>query len=558
LKKRTHLGGSSRKSVYLIEDKQSSSFGKMTMRKGLLYTAIAVVILGAGAAIGVDQYVRSLGPRARERAIRALQDRFDADVELRSLTLTLFPRPSVIGEGLVIRHRGWSPDHPLISIKRFSAHSDLADLLWQRDRVSAVRLEGLQIHVPPAGRSALAGGMLDQHEVASAQPGTDQTRLRINIGEIIADGTLLEIEPKEAGKDPLQFQILKLTLYSAAAGRPLTFRAKLMNAKPPGLIDSTGSFGPWQKDDPRSTAVSGTYTFQNADLSVFQGIAGTLSSNGTYGGVLQRIDVTGTTDTPNFALRPGGTPVHLRTRFHSIVNGTDGETLLEPVDARFLNSQFICRGGVVKIDVSKAKTIDLYASTKGARIEDILQLIIGDQKPLLTGAVDFHSKILLPPGKTDVLDRLQLDGQFKIQAGHFTSPTIEQRLQTLSDRARGISKAEESQQPPQTVASNFLAVFRLKDGIASFSTVSFQVPGAEVRLAGDYKLIEEVVDMAGVFRMQATLADTQSGVKHWLLKPLDPLFKKDGAGFQVPLKIAGPREHPEVSVEMFHHTFAMK
>jgi AsmA-like C-terminal region len=528
------------------------------MRKGLLYAAIAGVALGAGAAIGVDQYVRSLGPRARDRVVRALQDRFDADVQLGSLKLTLFPRPSVSGEGLVIQRRDGSPDHPLISIKRFSAHSDVADLLWQRDRVSQVRLEGLEIHVPPTGRSALTGSMLDQHEVASAQPGTDRTRLRINIGEIVADGTLLEIEPKEAGKDPLRFEIRKLTLHSAAAGQPMTFQAKLMNAKPPGLIDSTGSFGPWQKDDPRSTAVSGTYTFQRADLSVFKGISGTLSSVGSYGGVLQRIDVTGTTDTPDFVLKPGGAPVHLRARFHSIVNGMDGETLLEPVDARFLNSEFICRGGVVKIDGNQAKTVDLYASTKSARIEDILLLITGDKKPLLTGAVDFHSKIILPPGDVDVLDRLQLDGQFKIQQGHFTSPKIEQRLETFSDRARGISKADESQEPPQTVASNFLAIFHLANGVASFKALSFQIPGAEVKLAGDYHLRQEDIDMAGVFRMHATLAETQSGVKHWLLKPLDPLFKKDGAGFQVPLKIAGNREHPEITVELFHHTFAMK
>jgi hypothetical protein len=58
--------------------------------------------------------------------------------------------------------------------------------------------------------------------------------------------------------------------------------------------------------------------------------------------------------------------------------------------------------------------------------------------------------------------------------------------------------------------------------------------------------------------MQATLADTQSGAKHWLLKPLDALFRKDGAGFEVPLKIEGNRKHPELTVELFHHTFTLK
>src|SRR5205823_11222328 len=98
------------------------------------------------------------------------------------------------------------------------------------------------------------------HQVESCEPRNDTTRLRFLIEKIVADGTLLEIETKVEGKQPLQFDIKKLTLRSVGPGQAMAFSARLRNAKPPGLIDSRGSFGPWQKDDPRATPVSGKYT----------------------------------------------------------------------------------------------------------------------------------------------------------------------------------------------------------------------------------------------------------------------------------------------------------
>lgn len=521
------------------------------MRKGIAVITAVLVVLLIAAAFGADRYVRGLGPRARVRVISALSDRFDADVELKSLQLELLPRPSVSGDGLVIRHKGWPDQNPLIYVRHFSAHSDVVDLMWERDRVSEVTLQGLEIHVSHRGEP-----------VAKVEPATEQPSaqpaLKISIGKVTADGTILEIEPKEAGKDPLVFHIQKLALYSASASHPMNYVARVVNAKPPGLIDSTGSFGPWQKDAPRTTPLDGKYTFAGADLSVFKGIRGTLSSSGSYGGLLERIEVNGTTDTPDFALKSGGAPVRLTTKFHSIVNGTDGETVLDPVNAKFLSSEFVCNGGVVRVDGQTAKTVDLYATATQARMEDILQLIMGDKKPMLTGAVDFRSKIVIPPGQQPVLEKLSLNGTFKILAAQFTSSKVASRLDTLSDRARGITKKEEEDIPRQQVASNLMGTFRLDHGVAKFSSLSFQLPGAAIKLAGDYNLRSQGIDMGGVFRMNATIADTQSGIKHWLLKPLDPLFEKDGAGFQVPLKITGDRQHPVVSVEMFHHTFTMK
>lgn len=490
---------------------------------------------------------------ARRRIIQAINDRFDADTDLQSLRVSVYPHPKVVGEGLAIRHKNWSDPEPLIYVRKFTAETDYDTVVNKRNHVDLVRLEGMSIHVPRRGGASLAQSGVEQgHEVDAGTPGQDQTRFKFTVEKIVADGTLLEIQPKIPGKSPLLFDIETLTLKNVATGQPMAFNAELTNAKPPGLISSQGKFGPWQRDDPRSSAVSGAYTFQNANLSVFKGISGTLSSTGQYHGVLQQIQVDGTTDTPNFALTRSGDPVHLIANFHSVVNGTDGDTILDPVDARFLKSEFICRGGVLDQGGESGKTVSLYAVTTHARMEDILRLVMG-RKPLLTGDVDFKSQITIPPGHHEVLDKLHLDGRFVLAQAEFTSPQVAQRLVTLSDRARGVTKKDEAEEPPSTVASNFEGRFQLNNGVTTFSLLQFSVPGAAIQLHGSYNLRTQAMDMNGRFRMQATLSQTQSGVKHWLLMPLDKLFEKDGSGFELPITVSGTREHPEIGTELFHH-----
>ncbi|HEY7304299.1 MAG TPA: AsmA-like C-terminal region-containing protein [Bryobacteraceae bacterium] len=519
------------------------------MRRALRYAVPALCLILLGGGTYLFWYLKTLGPRAKVRVERALEDRFNADVELKSLDISLFPRPAVTGEGLTIRHKDWSDSQPLISIGKFHAATDFWTLLNRRNRVDIVRLDGLSINVPPRGLSLKKEG---------APPSRDTTHLKFEIKTIVANGTLLEIAPKKPGKDPLIYEIKELTLHSVGPAKAMSFVAKLTNAKPPGLIDTTGNFGPWQRDEPRSTPVSGDYVFQNADLGVFSGISGILSSKGKYQGVLERIEVDGGTSVPEFALKRGGDSVNLVTQFHSIVDGTDGDTLLQPVDAHFLSSEFVCQGGVVHQPGPKGKTVSLDAASKHARIEDILNLVVGGGTPFLTGDVNFKSKIVIPPGNQDVIDKLRLDGQFAVLSAKFASRKVQERLLTLSNRARGISKEEQqSGQGPDMVASDFRGRFKLEDGTARFSQLSFRVPGALISLAGAYWLESGKIDMHGTFRMQATLSQTQSGVKQLLLMPLNKFFEKDGAGFEAPLDITGTRDRPTIGITVLHKTFAI-
>ena len=129
----------------------------------------------------------------------------------------------------------------------------------------------------------------------------------------------------------------------------MAFKAELTNPKPRGVIHSTGSLGPWQTIDPGETPVNGTYTFDHADLSTFQGIAGILSSTGNYQGTLREIQAEGKADVPDFRLTHFGNPVALHTQFHAKVDGTNGDTWLDPVDATLGHSHFTTRGQVVRV-----------------------------------------------------------------------------------------------------------------------------------------------------------------------------------------------------------------
>ena len=113
----------------------------------------------------------------------------------------------------------------------------------------------------------------------------------------------------------------------------MRFTATLTNPKPPGAIETRGEFGPWAAGEPGDTPLRGAYTFAHADLGVFKGIDGDLTLGGRYSGVLERIGVRGKTVTPNFTVTVAGNPVALSTAFNAIVDGTNGNTWLDPVNA---------------------------------------------------------------------------------------------------------------------------------------------------------------------------------------------------------------------------------
>jgi hypothetical protein len=326
----------------------------------------------------------------------------------------------------------------------------------------------------------------------------------------------------------------------------MSFEAILQNAKPPGEIHSTGKFGPWEPQQPADTPVSGQYSLRNANLAVFKGISGILSSDGTYEGVLDRINVQGQTDTPDFTVRISGQPVDLKTQFKAVVDGTDGNTYLDPVNGQFGHSSVVARGSIAGEPGKKGKTVALDATVNNGRLEDMLRLGVKSNSPGMTGAISFHSKIVIPPGDIDIAEKLQLEGAFEVAKAQFSKLNVQEKINSMSHRGQG--DPEES--PDVSVASGFGGRFNLDKGIITFSKLSFRIPGVQVALNGTYGMLDQGLDLHGTASLEAKLSQTTTGFKSFLLKALDPFFSKKNAGTVLPIKIGGTASSPSFGLDI--------
>lgn len=505
-------------------DISSSSFHRL---KWFVLIMLALAILAAGAAL----YLNRFSPVNRTWVVTTLENRYDCDVELGDFNASLFPQLNVTGRGLVLRPRHRADLPPLATISRFSISGDWLDLLRHPRHFRQVRLEGLVLNIPP-GRG---------------EPGRKRRQVTpFVLDEVIADGTVLNILSAKPGRLPHVFEIHKLRLQSAGPSQGMSFQALLRNPRPVGEIQSNGRFGPWVPEEPRLTPVSGSYVFRDADLSTIRGIAGILSSEGRYEGMLGRIKVQGETDTPNFSLGISGNAVHLKTRFIAIVDGTNGDTLLEPVKAEFLRSQIMARGSVERSKDKNGEVIQLDAGANPARLEDLLRLAVKSATPPMIGGVSVQTRLRILPGNQDLVQRLQLDGGFAVRTAEFTNLGVQQKVTSLSRRGKG----EHGSDDFEKTAFNMRGHFVLKQGLMTFSIVSFDVPGASVRLHGTYSLLRETLDFQGTLRLQAKLSQTTTGVKALLLKAIDPLFERRGAGAVLPIKVTGTRDQPRFGVEL--------
>jgi hypothetical protein len=510
----------------------------MPVRRKFLAFAIVVLILIAVMAVGVFWLLTVPPPlerRLQARVEEALSEHFHRDVQMQNMRVTLIPVFEVSADNFVLPNRDAANQPPFITIKHFVAYADPLGLLRSPIHVTSLKLDGLVITVPPKSEATTA---------ESGKPKRPPHLADFEIDRVYADGTLLHILSRNPDRDPLDFDIRKLELKSAGIGQPMTFQAELTNPKPPGDIHSTGKFGPWNMDEPSETPVGGHYIFEHADLSVFKGISGILSSTGSYTGKLNNIVVDGTTDTPDFRLDSGAKAVHLTTQFHAVVDGTKGDTYLQPVNASFLHSHVIAQGEVTGKKSQKGKTIRLDIDIHDSRVEDMLVLAT-DKGALITGSIMTKAKLLIPPGEQKVLNKISLAGRFEVKDGHFPNPEVQSKLDALSRRGQGKPDAMEI----QNVAANFNGVFQLKEAHMSFSALNFDVPGVQVQMKGAYSITQQELDFTGDVRLQATVSQTQKGIKHWVTVPFDPLFKKKGAGTYLPVNIQGSTEHPKIQLD---------
>jgi hypothetical protein len=481
-------------------------------------------------------------PILRTRVIETLATRFKSRVELADLHVWIADGLHVEGKGLRIYGttdpNPWEPGvQPLLSIADFHFQSALRNLFREPMHVDTVYVSGLIMNIPPAQQRQQMNDMRQR-----------RGKMSIVVDHFVCLNTQILINTLKPGKPPLEFDIKDLRMKDIGPGQALRFDATLVNPKPVGDIQSTGQFGPLNEGSPRDSAVSGNYSFTHADLGTLKGIAGILSSTGAYKGMLGRIEVAGETDTPDFRLAVSGHRVPLHTDFHAIVDGTDGDTYLAPVRATVLHSSFSARGKIVRVEHPHGHDVELDVVLGRAAIEDLLTLGVKTDPPVMTGTVAMHTKLSLLPGDADVANRINLAGNFHIPQARFTNDKVQTRIDSLSQRSQG--KGGRSQADEETrVTSDLAGVFTLREGVLSFSSLRFAIPGTRADVNGKYSLDGNTFDFHGTLRLQAKLSQMTTGWKSILLKPVDPFFHKHGAGTEIPFKISGTRDAPHFGLD---------
>ncbi len=516
--------------------------GRKRNSLGWIVVGVVVLLVFIIPAVLFYQRTKDIDDWTRDWVVRSLSEHFDSRVELGSIHVSAFPEMSATGENLTVYYHNRTDVPPLIHIQQFTFHLGFMGILRVPRHIRGVHVDNMVITVPPRGESP--------GEPPAPPPSAKKQKPlpQIVVDQIVCDETTLLMLPRDAGKQPLDFDIHDLLLNSVGAAKPFSFRGNLTNAKPVGEIKTSGDFGPWAIDDPGSTPVSGSYTFTDADLGPFPGIAGKLSSTGKYSGVLQSLEVQGVTDTPAFSLDPVGRAVPLHTEFYATVDGTNGDTYLHPVRATLIHSEITANGSVVRVPEKQGHLITLDVVSPKARLEDLLQLSTKSNQPMMTGTVNLKTKLVLPPGKVKVLDKLVLDGEFTVSGGRFANSDVRDKLAAFSRHAEGKPDDPDA----GSAISDLHGKFHLKSGVITFQQLTFSVPGAVIRLEGTYKMRGEELNFSGDLRTEAKLSQMVGGKKSFFLKAIDPFFSKEGAGTLIPIGISGPRDNPTLEISVFH------
>ena len=518
----------------------------ITKRKAFIAVGVLALLAVIAVVIGAHFFRKRVDPYIHEQAVRYLERRFDSDVELAALRVSLpnfspfklaltrghgiFAR--VDGEGISLRHRGNPNLPPMFLMKRFSFVVDLGSLFGPLKVVPSVMIDGMEVNIPPKEKRQDA----QSHETV---PSTG-----VIIEDVVITDSILRILPKDADKTPLQFDLHRIHLESAGTNVAMKYDATLTNAKPPGEIQSKGSFGPWAATEPGDTPLAGEYDFKNADLGVFTGIAGVLHSTGEFAGTLDSIEVKGEASVPDFRLKRAGNAVPLSTQFNVLVDGTNGNTVLKPVTGTLGHTGFKTSGAVIKREKQEHRTISLEVTMPNGNLRDLLTLAMKG-RPFMEGRIRLNTKIDIPPLTGRVSEKLMLDGNFELSQTKFLESKIQEKIDSLSRRGQGQPKNEEIVEVPSGLAGSF----KLANEVITFRSLSFAVRGAGVDLAGSYDIGNDDIDFRGTLRLDAKVSQTMTGWKRWALKPVDPFFAKQGAGTLLHIKVGGTSKDPQFGLD---------
>jgi hypothetical protein len=498
----------------------------------LTIAAAALGVLAVAAVVAVHHY----WPFTQNQIAQALQDSFNGHVTFQSFHARYFPHPGCVAEGVVFERNSRETGlPPFATVQRLTIEGHYLDVVLRPGVVALVKMEGLHLQVPPRGSTP-------EGEVA-------KTSANRKIGEVIANGAVLDI--LQTQEPPLRFEIRSAKLSELTHDGSLSYEVAFHNPLPPGEIESKGKFGPWHPDDPGKTPLQGRYKFTGADLSAFPAISGTLSSEDEFGGVLERIHAHGTVDVPDFELdRSGGNRVPLHATYQTTIDGTNGDVELEKVETKVAQTLVSANGRIAGKDGQRGKTVVVHFQVNQGRVQDLLRMFVHAPKSPMNGTTTIKANVVVPPDGRPFLQALQIDGEFKVENGHFTTPDTQSQIASLSHSGQGEKQDDAAKEDPGDTFSNLWGNASVRNGTATFTDLYFEVPGAKAHLHGTYGLIDQKINLHGKLGTDVKISQATHGFKSAILKPLDGLFKGKRHPGVVPVKLVGTYSKPEAGLDL--------
>ena len=512
-------------------------------------------LLGGVAAFAIGVWVsRDAEPRMREEVERWLSLRLNSDVQLDTLDVQLRPVLRVEGTNLVLRLKGRPDLPPFISIKRISGTGGFTKM--RAKRLNEVRLEGVEIVVPP-GRTADLEALRQAGQQAAAiavavPPGAEGAIDTIPepplvIERLVASSARLVVMARDADHDSQEWDIRDLVMEPFSLDAAAPFSASIDTPLPRDRAKVQGTLGPFPRGDFDQLPIVAEYTFAG-DAGSVPGIDGQLEATGAILGTLERLATSGTVTSSAIGLRgTSGGQVPMTSAFEAVLDGTNGDLVLTKVVTTLGESAFETSGRVLRVKGTGGRHISLAVKTPArADVADVLRLLVDGAHPPLSGRLSLDGTLELPPGPADVIARIAVAGAFRLTRARFANADVQGKVDELSRRGQGKPSDETIARVPYDMRGEV----RLRRQQLTLSSVVFTAPGASIDAAGTYGLASEALEFRGVATLDAAMSRTLTGARRLLLRPIDPLFRKGGAGTRLVVDVRGTKTAPVVDLDV--------
>jgi AsmA-like protein len=517
----------------------ASQGGPETPRPGAIRWIGCAVALVALLAIGL--YFANAHWPYRYRIVKPLLEGVLASqLQISSYHRTYFPHPGFVATGITLRRKSAPNLPPLGSVDRLIVQGRWSDLLMLRPRVALVDITALHVVVPAIGSRA-------NHEDFPPGSASDFSGPDTLIDQLKIHNSVLDI--MRANGMRYSYPITELELRNFQKGRANAYAVNLQNARPWGIIQSDGSFGPLNAQNLGQTPVTGKFAFTSVKLSDVGDIRGRLDSSGQFHGSLGAMEAIASSETLDFAVGRGmPTPVYGEVQ--CTVNGLTGEVVLKQVAAKSGATIVVASGTVV----GSPKITNIDVSVAKGRTQDVLRPFVHNGVPI-TGPVWLRAHAYVGPAGNGAgfLQRLHVNGAFNVPAERASDEATERSLSDFSQRAQ---KKKVDNDPAQDGTTDALSSLKgpaeIRDGIASSPHLTFLIPGAQANLKGTFNFHNESVHLTGNLAIESALSHAVTGFKSALLKPLDPFMKKRNAGAVIPIAITGGSGHYKISQDFSH------